>query len=227
MSTTVANLPAAGLQQPTEHSVTISLVVRPPTQRAQPHVPVQLGWRVPVRNRIVVLWTWGVEEIDTADVADVAVDQVTMRQIGFRLGAALRADLDRHLVFLGRSDHRLAFLDGAAGRLFDINVLSALSSVDHLNPMPVVRRSYDHRINVFALENITVVAIGLHAWPGRFDRCGKSFLVHVANRCNVDNAGCSIPLHIAQMVATHSADADMSHRQPFVGPGFARRCQHV
>ena len=70
----VANLPAAGLEQPAEYAVAVFLVVRPPAQRAQPHIPVQFGRRIAVRHRVVVLRAGVMEAIDPADFADVAVD---------------------------------------------------------------------------------------------------------------------------------------------------------
>ncbi len=56
-----------------------------------------------------------------------------MRQVGFRLRPALRADLDRHIVLLYRGDHCLAFLDGAAGRLFAVDVLAGFGGVNDLD----------------------------------------------------------------------------------------------
>lgn len=222
----VADLSAAGLHYPTEGAVTVSLVVRPPAQRAEPHIPVQLGRWVAIGDRIVIDGAVVVEASDLLDAADIAIDEVAMREIGFGLGASLRADLDRNFVLFGGGHHRLAFLDGAAGGLFDIDVLAALGRVNHLNGVPVVGRGYDDGVDVLALEDITVISIGIDAGAGGLDRSGEALLIDVADRRYVDSAVVLKSLHITQMEPTHSADADMGHRQALARAGFGGPRQH-
>ena len=144
-----------------------------------------------------------------------------MRQVCLRLGPALRADLDRDVVRFRGGDHRLALLDGAAGRLFDVHVLAAFGGVDRLDRVPVVRRGDHDGVDVFALEDVAVIVIGLHARPGGFQGVGQTLLVDIAHRGDINLSLITAPYHIAEVAPAHAPDTDMRGGDFFIAPGSA------
>jgi hypothetical protein len=152
------------------------------------------------------------------NMTDIAVDQISMRQICFRLRATLGTDLNRYFVILCGGNHRLAFLYSTAGGLFDINVLATFSRMHHLNSVQVVRCTNNNRIDVIAMENISVVAIWFDTLAGCFQSAGKPLFIRIADCCDIYLASVTSGNHISQVVSTHPADSDMGHRQPLVRP---------
>jgi len=223
----VADLSAAGFHNPAEGAVTVSFVVRSPSQRSEPQIPVKLCRRVTIGNRLFIDGAVVVETGDLVDAADIAVDEVAMGKIGLRLAASLRTDLYGDLVVFGGGYHRLSFRDGAAGGLLDVDVLAALGGVDHLDGVPVVGRGNDDGVDIFALEDITVISIGVDAGAGGLHCLGEALLINVADSGYVDGAAVLESFHIAQMEPAHSADAYVGHREPLARAGFAGCSQHA
>ena len=74
-------------------------------------------------------------------------------------GALLLSDLYKALVFPGSIHHHIDLPDGVGQRLFHIYMLPGSTCFHSWEAMPVIRSSYDHRINVFILQYLAVVLL--------------------------------------------------------------------
>ena len=218
MGPTVADLTAARLEKPPERPVAVSAVVGPPAHRPQPKIPVQLG-RANAVGLVAADRIGIVPALDAAHLADHAVAEIGRRGMAVGGRAALRADLYGDLVFLGRRDHRLSLVDGAARRLLHVDMLAPFRRVHHLHGVPVIGRGHHDAVDVLAIEDIAIIAIHVDVRAGRFRGVGESVLIDVANRGNVHLVAVGSTLHVTQVIAAHAAHADMAEGEPLVGPG--------
>ncbi len=223
----IADLPAAGLHDPTERAVAIPLVIRAPTHRAQPQVPIEFRGRIAVGHRLLVDLAGIVKTSDPVDVPNRAIRKVTMRKIGLRLRTPLRTHLNRHLVVMRGTHHRRAFLDRAARRFLHVHMFAGLARMDHLHGVPMIGSRNHHRIDVLALDDIPVVAIRHDARSKLLQRIAQPIFIHIAHRRHVHVAGVDKPFHVVHVVAGHSARADKRDRQPFVRARRAFRAKHT
>src|SRR5262249_4613056 len=124
-------------------------------------------------------------------------------------GALLRADLDHTVVFARRLNHLAPFVYSDRDGLLDVNVFARLTGRHAHQRVPVVWRSDDHRINVFAVEDSTKILVGLDAFkPGVIDRKVYLRLEDVADRDNLRVRVLHERLHHAAPLASGADHAD-------------------
>ena len=104
-------------------------------------------------------------------------------------------------------------------------MFTALGGMNHLNTMPMVRCADNNRIDVFALENITIVVIRFDSGAGFLKCPDKPTFIYVADRCNVGNAGFMKSFYLAKESAAPSTYADVRRGYSLVRPNSTRCCQ--
>src|SRR5581483_5507755 len=152
----VADKAGAKTHHPAEVEMDVDRVIRPPACRAKPQIPVQLG-----RRRLLLAPAIGevgrVPDLHMRYLPDLAVADIFGGDFGVGVGAALRADLDHAPVFVGGVYHRLAFLDGLAGRLLAVDILAGLAGVDGHDGVPVVGRADGDGVYILTVEDVAVI----------------------------------------------------------------------
>ena len=102
----------------------------------------------------------------------------------------LGAKLDDSAMFFGRRDHRSTFLRVVAIRLFDVHVFARLTGHDGRQPMPMVRRAEDDRVNLRIVQRAAKVADLFRFASGLFCKLPGPIvehpLVHVADVLHKD-----------------------------------------
>jgi hypothetical protein len=87
------------------------------------------------------------------DLSQLTITGKVDRQFEIRNISPLRSGLEDALVFFNRVVQLLAFLDIHRARLLAIDILARAGGPDGGRGMPAVPRSYDHRVNIIALQN--------------------------------------------------------------------------
>ena len=148
MGAPVGELAAAVLIPPSEFIMTSFLDIRDIRGRAFPEIPVEpfgnLAGLEGAADRVVA--DAGLGRVDLAD-ASVA-NQLAGQPVAI-VGALLAAGLEDAVVFSGRLDHRLAFLDGQRQRFFAVDVTAGLHRGDRGQRVPVVDRADRDGVQVF------------------------------------------------------------------------------
>jgi len=139
----------------------------------------------------------------------------------------LGANLHGPIVLASSSDHGSALVDRHASRLFDVHVLAGLTGMDGLYAVPVVGRGDQHRVDVGAFEQVTVIAVRRDSLPRSVHGGSQSAFVHVAHRSNLGLALLLELQHIGQVNVPHPTHADVADHQPLVGPRPARGSEHA
>ena len=75
------------------------------------------------------------------------------------LGSLHRANLEYAAGFFDNLLDELAFIDRQRERLFAIDILAGFHRLNRYLRVPMVRRSDHDRIDIFAIENLAIVAI--------------------------------------------------------------------
>ena len=95
-------------------------------------------------------------------------------------------------------------------------MLAALTGVHGLDRVPVIRRGDQHGINVFALQNIAVIAIRNYAGPaglGILDGGFQPIIVRIANGGHADLSLLLEAQHVGQVRHAHAAHADVGDHE--------------
>src|SRR5215475_5818135 len=151
---------AAGITvEPAEAVEGAVLVVRDFRRRAEPRIPVEIGWWLFVRRLADAFgpFVLNVEGARGCDLADAAAANELDGLAAVIRRTSLQADLHDALVPLSRLDHPAAFGDHERKRLLDVDILARLTGVNHLQRVPVVGRGDDHRVHVFHIQQLPIV----------------------------------------------------------------------
>ena len=93
----------------------------------------------------------------------------------------MNAHLHNPLGLFGHLHHAPAFDDRSRQGLLEVDVLSRLASIDHLERVPVVGGRHDDRIDVGLLEKFSVVDEAGRLCSGRLDGMVEVVLPYVAH----------------------------------------------
>ncbi len=159
-----------------------------------------------------------------ADAA-VANDGDGLQEPLVHLGALLRADLKDAAGFVEYLADLLALVDRQRERLFAIDVFAGLHGFDGDLRVPMIGRDDRHHFDVFAVEQLAIVAIDIGLPAGLFLAALGVLLVDVADGHDVAVLADSADESAGPTIA----GADAAHQRPVVltlafgGQGAARR----
>ena len=100
--------------------------------------------------------------------------------------AALCADLDDAVGGADGIDDAVAFFNGVAERLFDIDVFAGADGVDEHSGVPMVRCGDDDGVDGFVVEELSVVFLTLGTGGGDLEACLDVWRVDVADRGDLE-----------------------------------------
>src|SRR5580765_6790071 len=109
-------------------------------------------------------------------------------------------------------------------RLLEVDVLAGLQCLDGNRPVPVIRRGYDHRIDVFPIDDLSIVEVA----GSLADTLGatETLLVDVTDSDHFSAVGFLASLHCPlHGRGTASATTDDSNTDSVVGA--KRACVHA
>ena len=150
------------------------LVELPGGRRTEPHVPVEIGWRVGV-GRLPDALRIHVGVVPRANEADRPQAPALHDVLGLSevlAGSLLGADLDHAVVLAGGLDHHLPLVNGHRDRLLHVHVLAGLAGLDGHVGMPVIRSRDQDRVDVFGGDQLAEIRIDLgsgHHGQGEFE----------------------------------------------------------
>ena len=198
-------------------------VVRAIRSRADPHIPVHvirrgLGRQVARFARAPDVYLDRVHLADSAATDQLACQTKVVRR------PLLAADLEDPGIPPRIVHHRPPFAHGQRQRLFAIDVLACLASVDADQRMPVVGHGDEHRIEVLAVEQFAEVPVRLATARHPRRPVGQKLGVRIAKS---DRPNRRILHDHLEMVAAHPVDADVPEVEPIVGAGPTRRGQRI
>ena len=101
-----------------------------------------------------------------------------------RARALLQADRRNAFRISGGLDQQLAFTNGVADGFFEIQILARLQSLNRRNRMPMIWRSDDDGIYVFAVKDAAKIGYGVNtfaAFAQPFAGFGETRLIYVTN----------------------------------------------
>ena len=134
--------------------------------RTAPGVPIQPGWNG-LGGEIALVRAGIVVADDRLDLADPAVADQLHGLAGGGVRPLLLAGLKDPLVLANRLDHLPPFADRVAQGLLAVHVLAGLAGMDAGQIMPVLGRGVNHHVDVFAVQQLAIVLVGLGAVVAR------------------------------------------------------------
>ena len=89
--------------------------------------------------------------------------------------------------------------------------------MDGLHGVPMVGRGDDDGIDVFAFQEVTIIAVGCGALAGGLGGVGQAAFVGVADGRDIHVPTVSAEDHVVKVSAAHAADADHADGESFIG----------
>ena len=137
-------------------------------------------------------------------------------------GTLLRSHLHHAIVLARGFHHQDAFVNGVADGLFNVNILAGLAGLNHHQRVPVVGSTHDDDIDIFAVEHLAEIGVGLRLTAGILDAQLQVGLVNVADGGDF-NVG--LLSKCSEVAASLAACANNTHNHLVTGGrlrGFAQ-----
>ena len=133
---------------------------------------------------------------------------------------SLRAVLHDALVLARGLDGDPSFVDVMAARLFDVDVFSCMTGMNHLQGVPMVGSGDDHRIKIFPVKKFSIVAELFGLVP---DFCGSEFPIRLIQVTDCHRLTIFLFEETTQDLVASIAETDETHSQPFIRTKYASR----
>jgi hypothetical protein len=130
-----------------------------------------------------------------------------------RSGSLLCSDLNNPVISARRINHPASLFDEECQRLLYVNIFARGTRHDGHERVPVIRRRDDYGLQIFVVQELPKISVGLGGLPACCDALFESWLIDVAHGGQIH---IFLIAKVVNVLAAYETEADEADLDPFI-----------